>query len=57
MELQECCSVLLCRAFSLIHTDLVNSDVKTAAGQHIILFVFSEENVYFFGDVLKQMEM
>lgn len=25
------------RAFSLIHTDLVNTDVKTAAGQHIIL--------------------
>lgn len=52
------CSCARTRALSLIHTDLVNTDVKTAAGQHLNSVVFfSKENVYFFGDVLRQMEM
>lgn len=31
------CSCARMRALSLIHTDLVNTDTKTAAGQHLIL--------------------
>lgn len=31
------CSCARSRDLSLIHTDLVNSDVKAAAGQHLIL--------------------
>lgn len=52
------CSCARTTAFSLIHADLVNTDVKTAAGL-ILLFPPdpSKGNVYFFGDVLKQMEM
>lgn len=52
------CSRARTRALPLIHTDLVNTDVKAAAGQHLILlFSPPKGNVYFFGDVLKQMEM
>lgn len=51
------CSCASTRALSLIHTDLVKSDVKNVACQHLIPFVISQENVYLFGDVLGQMEL
>lgn len=39
------CSCARSRALSLIHTDLVNSDVKAAAGQNLIL-LFSLKKMY-----------
>lgn len=41
------CSCARTRAFSLIHADLVNSDVKTALGQNLILLFLVQRKCVF----------